>query len=221
MDATENQKIQVMIADDHEIVREGLIHVVSKTDDIEVIGQAENGKEIIEKLESREPDVLLLDLEMPEKNGWEALKFCQERFPNLEVLILSVYPESFYGVRLIHAGASGYLNKNTATKQVVEAIRTINSGDMFVSEELAKQIRKRPRKKNGNALHDILSAREFEIFSLIVGGKKLITIAEELSISVGTVSTHRTRILKKFNMESNAELVSYAISTGLVNNPTI
>ncbi len=221
MDATKDHKIRVMIADDHEIVREGLMHVVSKTDDIEVIGQAENGKEIIEKLAGQEPDVLLLDLEMPEKNGWEALKFCQENRPALEVLILSVYPESFYGVRLIQAGASGYLNKNTATKQVVEAIRTINNGDMFISEELAKQIKKRPRKRNGNALHDMLSAREFEIFSLIIGGKKLINIAEELSISVGTVSTHRTRILKKFNMESNAELVSYAISAGLVNNPTI
>ncbi len=221
MDATENQKIRVMIADDHEIVREELIHVVSKTDDIEVIGQAENGKEIIEKLEDREPDVLLLDLEMPEKNGWEALKFCQENLPSLEVLILSVYPESFYGGRLINAGASGYLNKNTATKRVVEAIRTVNNGDMFVSEELAKQIRKQPRKRNSDALHDMLSAREFEIFSLIVGGKKLINIAEELSISVGTVSTHRTRILKKFNMESNAELVSYAISAGLVSKPTI
>ncbi|CAI2719260.1 response regulator [Nitrospina watsonii] len=216
MTPSQNSKISVLIADDHEIVRQGIEKVISKTPDIDIAGQAATGQEVIDLVKKLHPDVVLMDIEMPEKTGWDVMMELKALNPKLPVLILSIFPEEHYGMRFIRAGASGYLNKGSAPAQMVEAIRKVHSGKKYVSPELAEKMIQEMGQSMEEQPHQRLSDREFQIFCMIASGKKLKEIADELSVGITTVSTHRHRILEKMEMKSNADLIHYAIKNGLI-----
>lgn len=210
-------KIRVFLVDDHEIVRVGLRQILEKGgDDLVVVGEAENGIQALERIKETDIDVLLMDIEMPEKSGWEVLKTLKALRPDLPILILSIFPEDLYGIRLLKEGAAGYLTKNSTPKQFVEAIRSVARGGKYVSPELASQLVDDLKKGRDRQAHDILSEREFQVFNLIASGKKIKDIAKELSISITTVSTHRARILDKMNLENTTDLIRHALKQGLV-----
>jgi DNA-binding NarL/FixJ family response regulator len=211
-----NSKIQVLIADDHAIVRQGIEKVLSRAKDILIVGEASNGNEVLEKVKQLEVDVLLMDIEMPGKTGWDVLSELKIFKPNLPVIILSIFPEEHYGPRFIKAGAAGYLNKSSKPATLMEAIRKVNQGGKYVSPKLADLLIQDMGRTSGNKLHDTLSPREFQVFCRIAGGNKLKDIAEELSLSITTVSTHRSRILEKMNFKTNADLIHYAIKHGII-----
>ncbi len=208
--------IRVLIADDHAVVRQGLKHILSKTDDLLVVDEAETGLEVLEKIRTVDVDVLVMDVEMPQKNGWEVLSELKIHYPQLPVIILSIYSEDQFGLRFLKAGASGYLTKTSAPDQLVKAIRRAAQGGKFISPSLAERLVLDLGKDSEGPLHDSLSDREFQVFHMIAVGKPLKEIADELSISTTTVSTHRARILVKMNMKTNADLILYASHNGLL-----
>ncbi|MFQ5672102.1 MAG: response regulator [Nitrospinales bacterium] len=210
------KKIRVLIADDHSVVRHGLNQILSKTSDLVVVEEAENGNEVLEKICKIDVDVILMDIEMPGKSGLETLMQLKNSNPKLPVLILSIFPEDHYGIRLLKAGAAGYLTKTSAPEQLVEAIRAVAQGGKFVSPHLAEKLVMDLDKDTDKPLHETLSGREFQVFCMIAAGKKLKDIADGLSVGITTVSTHRARILEKMNMKTNAELIHYALKNGLV-----
>ncbi len=205
----------MLIADDHAVVRQGLKQIISNTSDMVVVEEAGTGIEVLEKLKTCAMDVLVMDIEMPDKTGWDVLQDVKQMFPHLPVLILSIYSEEQFGIRFINAGASGYLSKTSAPDQLVEGIRRLAAGGKFVSPNLTEQLIFNMGKPQGRPVHEALSNREFQIFSMIVSGKALKDIAEILSISTTTVSTHRGRILEKLNMKTNSELIRYATREGI------
>jgi DNA-binding NarL/FixJ family response regulator len=213
---TDNSKIKVLIADDHDIVRQGIEKVLSKSDDVVVVSEASNGREVIELVKKTKIDVLLMDVEMPEKTGWEVLSELKIIKPNLPVIILSIFPEEHYGPRFIKAGAAGYLNKASKPATLLEAIRKVHQGGRYVSAKLADLLIQDLGRTTKTNPHETLSPREFQVFCQIAAGKKLKDIADELSLSITTVSTHRARILDKMAMKTNAELIHYAVKHGLI-----
>lgn len=211
------KKINVLIADDHSISRHGIKLILSQAGDMAVAGEVENGQEAVDFVKKNgQVDVLIIDIEMPEKSGWEALLELKNIMPKLPVLILSIFPEQHYGTRFLKAGADGYLSKASTPDEVIEAIRRVYRGGKFVSANLAQKMVADLNKDADKLPHETLSEREFQVFSMISSGKKLKAIAEELSLSVNTVSTHRTRILQKMGMNSNAELIHYSLKKGLI-----
>ena len=212
----DNSKIKVLIADDHDIVRQGIEKVLSKSDDVVVVSEASNGREVIELVKKTKIDVLLMDVEMPEKTGWEVLSELKVIKPNLPVIILSIFPEKHYGPRFIKAGAAGYLNKASKPATLLEAIRKVHQGGRYVSAKLADLLIQDLGRTTKSNPHETLSPREFQVFCQIAAGKKLKDIADELSLSITTVSTHRARILDKMAMKTNAELIHYAVKHGLI-----
>jgi len=212
----DNSKIKVLIADDHDIVRQGIEKVLSKSDDVVVVSEASNGREVIELVKKTKIDVLLMDVEMPEKTGWEVLSELKVIKPNLPVIILSIFPEEHYGPRFIKAGAAGYLNKASKPATLLEAIRKVHQGGRYVSAKLADLLIQDLGRTTKTNPHETLSPREFQVFCQIAAGKKLKDIADELSLSITTVSTHRARILDKMAMKTNAELIHYAVKYGLI-----
>jgi two-component system invasion response regulator UvrY len=208
--------IRVLIADDHSIVRQGLKQILEETDDLSVEGEASDGNEALQKIRDMEWDVVLMDVSMPGKNGIETLKQIRQEKPDLPVLILSMYPEDQYAIRLIRAGASGYLTKESAPEQLVAAIRTVSQGKKYISPSVAELLALEIGSKSDRPPHEQLSNREDQIFRLIASGKTVSQIAEELKLSVKTASTYRTRILEKMHMKTNAELTHYAIRNGLI-----
>ena len=215
MSEASTQSLRVLIADDHAVVRQGLNHILSKTTDLLVVAEAETGLEVIEKTQAMDVDVLVMDVEMPEKNGLEVLSELKISHPKLPVVILSIYAEDQFGIRFLKAGASGYLTKTSAPDQLVEAIRRVAKGGKYVSPNLAERMVLDLGKDSEQLPHEYLSDREFQVFHMIALGKPLKEIAAELSISTTTVSTHRARLLDKMNMETNADLVRYASQNGL------
>ncbi len=212
----DSSKIKVLIADDHDIVRQGIEKILSKADGITVVGEASDGQEVIDQVKKLEVDVLLMDVEMPKKTGWDVLSELKTLKPNLPIIVLSIFPEEHYGPRFIKAGAAGYLNKASKPSTLLEAIRKVHQGGRYVSPQLADLLIQDLGRTPEKNLHDKLSPREFQVFCEIAGGKKLKDIADELSLSITTVSTHRAHILEKMNLKSNAELVRYAVKHGLV-----
>ncbi len=215
MSESSANSLRVLIADDHAVVRQGLKHILSKTADLLVVDEAETGLEILEKIQNVDIDVLVMDVEMPQKNGWEVLSEIKIHYPQLPVIILSIYSEDQFGLRFLKAGASGYLTKTSAPDQLVEAIRRVAKGGKFISPSLAERLVLDLGKNSEGPLHESLSDREFQVFHMIAVGKPLKEIADELSISTTTVSTHRARILEKMNMKTNADLILYASHNGL------
>jgi len=213
---TEN-KIHVLIADDHAIVRQGLRQILSETDDLLVSGEASDGVDAMRLVRQQHWDVVLLDVSMPNRNGIDTLKMLKKEFPRLPVLILSMHPEEQYAVRALKAGASGYLTKQSAPELLVTAIRQVASGNKYVSPSLAMKLADAIVEERDDRLpHEALSDREYQIFCLIAAGRPLTQIAEELNISVKTVSEYRKRVLDKMKLDTNAELIHYGLKHGLV-----
>ncbi|HSV19242.1 MAG TPA: response regulator transcription factor [Casimicrobiaceae bacterium] len=208
--------IRILIADDHAIVRAGLKQFIADQVDMEVAAEAASGAEAIAAVRAGDFDVVLLDISMPDKNGIDTLKTLRHVKPDLPVLMLSAYAEDQYAVNLLRAGAAGYLNKEAASTQLVGAIRTVVQGRKYVSPSLAQILADGVSGDADKPLHAELSQREFQIFCKLAAGAAVSKIADELNLSVKTVSTYRTRILEKMAMKSNADLTYYAIKNGLI-----
>jgi DNA-binding NarL/FixJ family response regulator len=211
-----DKKIHVLIADDHAIVRQGLRQILSETDDLLVAGEAGDGVDAMRLARQQQWDVVLLDVTMPNRNGIDTLKMLKKEFPRLPVLILSMHEEDQYAVRAIRAGASGYLTKQSAPELLVTAIRQVASGHKYVSPSLAMKLADVIAENDDRPAHESLSDREYQTLCLIAAGRPLTQIAEELNISVKTVSEYRKRILEKMKLDSNAELIHYGLKHGLV-----
>lgn len=208
--------IKVLIADDHPIVRQGLQQILKETVDIVVAGEAGNGAEALKAILENEVDVALLDIAMPGRNGLEVLREVKQVRPEVRVLILSTYPEEQYAVRAIKDGAAGYLTKESAPDELINAIHKVARGGKYVSASLAEKLAFYLEKDNEASLHETLSDREYQVMCLIASGKTVKEIGEELALSVKTVSTYRARILEKMQMKNNAALTFYAVKQGLV-----
>jgi DNA-binding NarL/FixJ family response regulator len=207
--------IRILIIDDHAIVRQGLRRILEEAKGMKVAGEAANGVEAMKMLRTENFDVILLDISMPEKNGIDTLKQIMERNKDTKVLMLSMYPEDQYAVRLMKAGASGYLTKETAPEQLVEAIRTVVDGKKHINPTLAELLLQECGLDSGKPLHKSLSDREYQVLRMIGSGKQVSEIAETLSLSVKTISTYRAHILEKMKLKNNAELTYYVMQNGL------
>ena len=206
--------IRVLLADDHGLVREGLRGILAKGADIEVAAEAANGDEVLALVKKQQFDLALLDLSMPGLSGLALIKRLKIEKPKLRILVLSMHGESQYAARALKAGASGYLTKDSAAAQLLGAIRKIAAGGVQISETAAAQLLGTSATDDAS-LHLALSDREYEILRRIVAGRTVTEIAEALSVSVKTVSTHKARILQKLNLSGTAELVRYALEHGL------
>lgn len=211
-----NDKIKILIADDHAIVREGLKQIVAEEKDMIVSGEAENASSMMKLLEKENWSIVVLDINMPGKSGLEALKDIKQNYPDIPVLILSMFSEDQYGLRAIKAGASGYLKKVSAPTELVVAIRKIVSGRKYINQSLAEKLAENFGSDKQNFLHEKLSDREYQIMCNIALGKSAEEIADELSLSINTIYTYRNRILEKMSMKSNVELTQYAIQNKLI-----
>lgn len=208
--------IKLLIADDHAIVREGLKQIVAEQTDMRVEGEASNYTELFQMLPKKEWSVIILDINMPGKNGLEALKDIRQQYADLPVLILSMYSEEQYGLRAIKAGAAGFLEKVSAPDELVQAIRKIISGGKYISAQLVDKMASSLNSDYESAAHESLSDRELQIMCQIASGKSAEDIAKELIISIHTVYSYRNRILEKMKMKSNIELTRYAIQNNLI-----
>ncbi len=208
--------IKVLIADDHAVVRQGLKHIIARDSGIEVVAEAENGNEVLERVQELDLDVILMDIEMPEKNGIETLIHLKTSNPNLPIIILSIFAEEQYGLRLIQSGASSYLSKTCPPNQLLEAIHKVANGGKYITSSLGELLVKNMDNEGNKPIHESLSNREYQIFVMIASGKKQKDIASELSISINTVNVHRANILKKLNAKSNSEIIRYALQNDLI-----
>jgi two-component system invasion response regulator UvrY len=202
---------RILIADDHPMFREGLRRILAGCPDINVADEASNGHEVFEKVWNNEYDMVLLDIAMPGTPGLEVLKRLKSEKPKLPVLVLSMYPEEQYAVRVIKAGASGYLTKESASEELITAIRRISGGRKYITSSIAERLADDVEPTAEKPLHDTLSDRELEVYRMIAAGKTTTQIAAELFLSVKTISTYRSRILEKMKIKTNAELIQYAI----------
>jgi len=208
--------IRILIADDHAVVREGLKQILSGTRDLIVADEASNATEVMEKIHKNHFDVLILDISMPGRSGLDILKEIKEQKPKLQVLVLSMYPEEQYAVRVLKAGAAGYLTKESAPSKLITAIRHISYGRKYVNAMLAEKIAFNLHEEGKKPLHENLSNREFQVFRMIISGKTVKEIAQILSLSDKTISTYRSRILEKMGMKNNIELTRYAVEQRLI-----
>ncbi|MBK7648627.1 MAG: response regulator transcription factor [Betaproteobacteria bacterium] len=208
-------KTQVLLADDHAIIRDGLKQILSDTDDLVVSGEAANGNELMHLVRERNWGVLVLDISMPGRSGLDLIRMVKDEKPTLPILILSMHHEEQYAVRAIHAGASGYLTKESDSEILVAAIRRVAAGGVYISEKVAELMVRGIRPIVETLPHDLLSDREYQVFNMLVKGTGLTEIGLELSLSVKTISTHKTHILQKMNLANTGELIRYAITHGL------
>ena len=215
MTPEKESSIKVLVADDHEIVRQGLKTLISEHTDLSIAGEAENGDQVLKIVKKTKVDVVLLDFDMPEKNGLDTLVELKALYPKLPVMILSIFPEDHYGTRFLKAGASGYLQKSSATDKLIDAIRKVFNGGKYISSALTDKLVTGLNKDKEQFLHESLTDREFQVFRLLATGKKLKEMADELCLSINTISTYRSRILQKMDLKSNADVIRYAIENGL------
>ncbi len=208
---------KILIVDDHAIVRDGLRLIIGDVPDMEAAGEARNGNEVLEKVRRDCYDLVLLDISLPRMDGLEVLKILKREKPDLPVLILSMHPEEQYAVRAFKAGASGYLTKEGASKELIAAIRKVSGGEKYVTPSLAQKLALYLDTVSEKPLHEKLSDREYQVMLLLVSGKQTREIAEELALSIKTIGTYKTRILEKMRMKNTTELTLYAIKNGLVN----
>lgn len=208
--------MKIVIVDDHELVREGLKKVLLKESGIQLVGEASNALELFKLLEETEVDLVVLDITMPGRSGLDIISELKNLHDHIRILILSMHPEERFALRALKAGASGYLSKEAAARELVSAIRKIMSGGRYISAALADHLVSNLDKEFGKLPHETLSNREFEIFRLIAKGKSVGQIAEELILSVNTVTSYRSRLMEKMNFSSNAEIIRYAIEHNLI-----
>lgn len=203
--------LNILIADDHPIVRRGLKQILAETPQMAVVDEASNGREVLSKVKQRDYDVVLLDISMPGMNGVDTLKELKALRPDLHVLVLSIHPEDQYALRVLKAGASGYLTKDSAPAELVTAMQRVSSGRKYISPSLADKLALNLQANVELAAHEALSDREYHVMCLIASGKTMRDIAAELSLGIKTISTYRARLLKKMKMKNNAELIRYAL----------
>lgn len=207
--------IKIVIADDHAIVREGLKRIVASAEDMEVAGEAADGAEVLLRVREFGFDVLMLDLSMPGRSGMELIKLVKAEKPKLKILVLSMHEELQYAVRAIKSGASGYLTKESAPALLLQAIRKIAGGGAFITAKVAEQLALGAMPGSVAAPHESLSNREFEVFRLLATGVSVTDIANRLTLSVKTVSTHKANLMQKMGLSNASELIRYALKHGL------
>lgn len=208
--------IRVFIADDHSLIREGIKNLVSKEKDIEIIGETSDPTSVIEKVQKHNPDLLILDLSMPGKSGFDVLKDIRITSPETKVLIMTMIPEDQFAKRTFKAGALGYITKNSSPEELLVAIRKVSSGRKYISASLAEMLIEDLDETRDKNPQELLSDREFQVLRMMAEGKTQTEIAEELSISISTVNTYRSRILEKLELHSNADLIHYAYRNNLL-----
>jgi two-component system, NarL family, invasion response regulator UvrY len=215
----ETQLKRIIIADDHAVVRTGLQMILDETTDLSICGEASNGYELIEKLKSNHYDLVILDISMPGKDTIDLLKEIQATWVRLPVVILSMNPDEIYAVRMIRNGASAYINKETDPQQIITILRVVLSGKKYFTQQQSEMLAElviEPEKNAKVLVHEALSDREFQIFSMLASGMKKSEIAEKLSISKNTIGNHRSNIMHKMNLATNSELTRYAIQYGII-----
>lgn len=215
-----NRKIKVLIADDHKIFRDGILSLLGSEEDVEVIGEAANGREVMTLLKTRQPDLILMDISMGESSGIETTLLLKKEYPHIKVLVLSMHSESSYVMKMLELGASGYLLKDAGKHEMLTAIRTVASGNTYYSSEVSARLvehltrKSAPRKSNENIP---LTSRELEVLKLIAEEYSNTEIAEKLYISIRTVDTHRRNLIEKLKVKNTAGLVKFALQQGLIN----
>jgi DNA-binding NarL/FixJ family response regulator len=210
--------IRVLLADDHHVVRAGLRELLSGAEDITVAGEATDGHEALERVRNAEYDVAVLDMSMPGRSGIELIRLVKAERPRLKVLVLSMHSEEQYAVRALRAGASGYLTKDAAPDELIAAIRRVASGGAYVTPETAQRLALEASRDAGAAPHTLLSDREFQVLRLLADGRTVGEIARQLSLSVKTVSTHKTHVMEKMGLANAAELIRYALEHRLLDD---
>lgn len=208
--------MNILIADDHAIVRKGLVQLLREEFHFATITEAANSAEVAEKAKGVIWDVILLDISMPGRNGLDVLKQLRADGVKAPVLMLSMHPEDQYALRVLKAGASGFLNKDSATEELIAAVHRVLSGKKYISASLAEKLAESMGDTSGRPAHELLSDRELQVLQLIAAGKQVSEIADTISLSVNTISTYRTRILEKLSLANNAEITRYAIDNKLV-----
>jgi DNA-binding NarL/FixJ family response regulator len=208
--------IKILIADDHAIVRQGLKQILADIPDMEIFGEAGSGDEALKLIRCEGWSVMLLDIAMPGKNVMELIKLAKHQSPQLPILILSMYPEDQYAIRMLCAGADGYLTKESAPEQLVAAIRKVAKGGKYISSTMTEKLIAELNTNQEIPLHATLTDREFQVFCGICAGKSITDLAQQMSLSVKTISTYRTRLMKKMNMSKNAEIIHYAFKNDLL-----
>ncbi|KMP11133.1 LuxR family transcriptional regulator [Candidatus Nitromaritima sp. SCGC AAA799-A02] len=208
--------IKILIADDHMVVRQGLKEIFSQTPDLILAGEARSGKEVLAQVRNTDPDVVLLDVGLPDKNGLDVIKDLKSEFPDLVVLVLSMYPEDRFEKRFLKAGASGYLTKSSDAEQLIAAIRKISRGGKLISANLAEKLAFDLGPDSGKPPHELLSDREYQVMCMIASGISLTKIAKDLCLSINTISTYRTRILEKMKIKNNIQLTHYVLENKLL-----
>ncbi len=208
--------IRILIVDDHAVVRQGVRKILTEQPDMEILGEAENAEQLEDVIDSMAWDVMILDISLPGRSGLDVMKDIHQRYPRRYVLFLSMLPEEQFALRVMKAGAAGYLAKGTAPEQLVAAVRKIAAGKKYISPELAETLASSLDVNIEKLPHERLSEREFQVLRKIATGKTLTSIAQELYLSLKTVATYRARILAKMGMRSNAELTRYAIEHKLI-----
>lgn len=209
-------KIRVLLADDHTIIRDGLKQILADTDDLEVSGEAANGIEVMQQVRTGDFGLIVLDISMPGRSGLELIHMIKDEKPDQPILILSMHQEEQYAVRALQAGASGYITKENDAELLLHAMRRVAAGGVYVSDKVSAMMVRGIRPQTNEAPHTLLSDREYEVFTMLVQGRGLTDIATDLSLSVKTISTHKTRILGKMGMENASELIRYAVAHHLV-----
>jgi two-component system invasion response regulator UvrY len=208
--------IKILIADDHSVVRAGLKQIISAVSDMVVVDEVGSANEALEKIKKTYYSVVVLDIAMPGKSGLDALKEIKAEFPRLPVLMLSMYPEDQYAIRALRSGAAGYMTKDTAPEELVTALRAVAAGRKYISPSLAERLALNLDTDTKKEVHETLSDREYEVLRLIAAGRTISQIADQLALSVKTISTYRGRILEKMRLKNNAELTNYAIKNNLI-----
>ncbi len=208
--------INILVTDDHPIVRNGLKLILSDEPDMKVVCEACNGLDALAKLKTNKVDVVILDISMPGMSGLEVLVQIRNLYPELPVLMLSVLSEEVFAAKTLKAGASGFIHKESIPEELVRAVRKVAAGGLYISSYLAEKLAGDMKAPVTKVLHENLSFREFQIMCMIAAGKTLTEIGESLCISVKTVSTYRARLLEKMNLKNNSELTSYCMKEGLV-----
>ncbi len=207
--------MNILIADDHAIVRKGLVQLLLEEFPSASISEVVNSNEVLDQVQSKKWDIILMDISMPGRNGIETLKQLRSNHIKTPILILSAHPEDQYAVRVLKAGASGFLNKESATDELLVAVKKILSGKKYISMAIAEKLAELPNQAGEKAAHEFLSDRELQVLQLIGAGKTVSEVAEEISLSVNTISTYRARILEKLMLKNNAELARYVLDHGL------
>jgi two-component system invasion response regulator UvrY len=208
--------IKIIIADDHSVVREGVKHILSESLDAVFTGEAGNSQELLEEINKKNYDLILLDIAMPGRDGLETLKEIKTLKPKMPVLILSMFPEEQYAMRALKSGASGYLTKDSIPDELIKAVKKVLRGGKYVSSSFSEKLLLSLDHDTEKMPHEALSNREYQVMKMIASGKTLKEISDELFLSVKTISTYRARILEKMEMENNAEIIHYAVKNKLI-----